>query len=70
MSDEQVLKAKPVFAEQGITFKQLMETGDLAIMDAELKGYRIIQGGLRKAILSVISERKSVEKLERDCIVI
>jgi hypothetical protein len=54
MSDEQVLKAKTVFSEQGITFKQLMGTGDLAITDAKLKEYGIIQGGLRTAILSVI----------------
>jgi hypothetical protein len=54
MIDELVLKAKAVFAEQGITFKQLMKTGDLAMTDSELKEYGIAQGGLRKAILSLI----------------
>jgi hypothetical protein len=31
-----------------------MATGELAMTDAELKEYGIAQGGLRKAILSVI----------------
>ena len=53
-SDEQVKKVRDVFSEQDIEFKQLMATGDLALTDAELKDYGITQGGLRKAILSVI----------------
>jgi hypothetical protein len=53
-SDEQVKKVRDVFSEQDIEFKQLMATGDLAMTDAELKDYGITQGGLRKAILSVI----------------
>jgi hypothetical protein len=54
MSDAQVEIAKESFASQGITYRQLMKTGELAITDAELKEYGITQGGLRKAILSVI----------------
>jgi hypothetical protein len=54
MSDAQVEIAKESFSSQGITYKQLMKTGDLAITDAELKDYGITQGGLRKAILAVI----------------
>jgi hypothetical protein len=54
MIDELVLKAKAVFAEQGITFKQLMKTGDLAMTDEKLKEIGIIQLGLRMAILSLI----------------
>jgi hypothetical protein len=54
MSDDHVAIAKEKFASQGITFKQLMKTGELAITDSELKDYGITQGGLRKAILAVI----------------
>jgi hypothetical protein len=54
MSKAQIETAKERLASQGITFKQLMATGDLALTDAELKDYGITQGGLRKAILSVI----------------
>ncbi|KAI8829236.1 hypothetical protein BJ741DRAFT_623930 [Chytriomyces cf. hyalinus JEL632] len=54
MSDAQVNQAKRVFSEQGIRFKQLMKTGDLAITDAELEEDGIKERGLRKAILSVI----------------
>jgi uncharacterized ubiquitin-like protein YukD len=54
MSDEQVAMAKEIFGLQGITFKQLMKTGHLAITDAKLEKYGITQGGLRTAILSVI----------------
>jgi hypothetical protein len=53
-SDEQVEKVRDVFSEQDIEFKQLMETGDLAITDSKLEKYGITQGGLRTAILSVI----------------
>jgi hypothetical protein len=54
MSDEQVAMARKIFGLQGITFKQLMKTGELAITDEKLKEYGITQGGLRTAILSVI----------------
>ena len=54
MSDEQVATAKELFSSQGITFKQLMKTGDLAMADEKLKEYGITQGGLRTAILAVI----------------
>ena len=54
MSDVQVKKANECFSLQGITFKQLMATGDLALTDEKLKDYGITQGGLRTAILSVI----------------
>jgi translation initiation factor 2 alpha subunit (eIF-2alpha) len=54
MSDEQVAMAKEKFGFQGITFKQLMKTGDLAMTDAKLKEDGIIQRGLRTAILAVI----------------
>jgi hypothetical protein len=54
MSDDQVAVTKDKFGSQGITFKQLMKTGELAITDVELKDYGITQGGLRKAILAVI----------------
>ncbi|EGF84118.1 hypothetical protein BATDEDRAFT_85425 [Batrachochytrium dendrobatidis JAM81] len=45
---------RETFTEQGILFEDLMETGDLAITDAELEKYGIAQGGLRTAILAVI----------------
>ncbi len=63
MTDQQVGIAKDVFSKEGklsilnvkgISFKQLMETGDLAITDEKLEKYGIKQGGLRTAILSVI----------------
>ena len=54
MSDAQVERAKESFSSQGITYKQLMKTGELAMTDGELKEYGIAQGGLRKAILAVI----------------
>jgi len=47
-------RVREVLVKEDIDFKQLMETGDLAITDAELKEYGIAQGGLRKAILSLI----------------
>ena len=47
-------KVKTVFKEQAILFDDLVATGDMALTDAELKDYGITQGGLRKAILSVI----------------
>jgi hypothetical protein len=56
MSNVQIDTAKEKFADQGITFKQLMATGDLCLTDAELKDYGIAQGGLRKAILAVIKK--------------
>ena len=54
MSDAQVEIVKEAFSSQGITCKQLMKTGDLAITDGKLKEYGIAQGGLRTAILAVI----------------
>ena len=54
MSDAQVEIARETFASQGITYKQLMKTGDLAITDEKLKEDGITQGGLRTAILAVI----------------
>ena len=54
MSDAQVEIAKESFSSQGITYKQLMKTGDLAMTDAELEKMGIVQLGLRKAILAVI----------------
>jgi hypothetical protein len=58
MSDAQVAIAKEKFGSQGITFKQLMKTGDLAITDSDLEKYGIAQGGLRTAILSVIKSNQ------------
>jgi hypothetical protein len=58
MSDAQVAIAKEKFECQGITFKQLMNTGDLAITDSDLEKYGIAQGGLRKAILGVIKSNQ------------
>lgn len=54
MSDEQLALAREKFGLQGITYKQLMKSDDLAITDEKLKEYGIAQGGLRTAILAVI----------------
>ena len=54
MSDAQVKISREKFGEQGITFKQLMATGDLALTDEKLKACGITQLGLRTAILAVI----------------
>lgn len=54
MSDAQVAVAKAKFEEQGVKFKQLMATGDLALTDKKLKEIVIAQLGLRIAILAVI----------------
>ena len=54
MTDAQVEMAKNACSSQGITCKQLMKTGELAITDAELERIGIVQLGLRKAILAVI----------------
>ena len=51
-------RVKAVFVKEDIGFKQLMETGDLAITDVELERYGIAQGGLRKAILSLIKSNR------------
>ena len=61
MSDAQVEIAKEKLAGQGITFMQLMQTGDLAITDADLEKCGISQLGLRKAILAVIRRNQRVE---------
>jgi hypothetical protein len=58
MSDDQVAVTKDKFGSQGITFKQLMKTGDLALTDAELERVGISQLGLRKAILAVIKSNQ------------
>jgi hypothetical protein len=58
MSDAQVAIAKEKFGSEGITFKQLMKTGDLAITDEKLKVIGISQLGLRTAILSVIKSNQ------------
>jgi hypothetical protein len=54
VDDDDIQTIKDCFVKQKIKFRQLMATGDLALTDAELKDYGITQGGLRKAILSVI----------------
>ena len=54
LDEDDVLVIKDCFEKQKIKFKQLMENGDLAMTDSELKDYGITQGGLRKAILAVI----------------
>ena len=54
--ESDIIKLKEVFTGQGILFDDLMETGDLAITDSDLKEYGISQGGLRKAILAVIKD--------------
>jgi hypothetical protein len=54
MSDAQIEYAKESFVAQGLTANQVMATGELALTDADLKEIGITQGGLRKAILSVI----------------
>ena len=58
LEDEDVALVKDVFVKQKLKFKQLMETGDLAITDVELERYGIAQGGLRKAILSLIKSNR------------
>lgn len=59
MTEEQIEMTKTAFSSQGITFKQLMKTGKLAITDEKLEKYGIVQGGLRTAILSVIDNLKN-----------
>ncbi|KAI8896971.1 hypothetical protein BC833DRAFT_595422 [Globomyces pollinis-pini] len=54
LEDEDILTIKECFGREGIKFKQLMYSGDLAITDENLKEYGIAQGGLRTAILAVI----------------
>jgi hypothetical protein len=54
VDDDDIQTIKGCFVKQKIKFRQLMATGELAMTDAELKDYGINQGGLRKAILSVI----------------
>jgi hypothetical protein len=52
--ESDIIKLREVFTKQGILFDDLMETGELALTDAELKEFGIAQIGLRMAILSVI----------------
>jgi hypothetical protein len=47
MSDTQVEILKESFSSQGITYKQLMKTGDLAITDGVVDRIGISQLGLR-----------------------
>jgi hypothetical protein len=54
MSDAQVEIARETFSSQGITVKQLMKTGELAITDGALERIGISDLGLRMAILAVI----------------
>jgi hypothetical protein len=49
--ESDIIKLREVFAKQGILFDNLMETGELALTDAELKDYGIAQGGLQPAIV-------------------
>ena len=58
MSEAQVKIAREKLGEQRVRFKQLMATGDLALTDSVLEKYGILQGGLRKAILSVIKTNR------------
>ena len=58
MSDAQVKIAREKLGEQGITFKQLMAIGELAITDQDLAAGGITQLGLRKAILAVIKSNQ------------
>jgi hypothetical protein len=59
LDEEDIKVVMNVFAEQGILFEDLMETGELAMTDEKLKEYGIKQGGLRIAILSVIKNLKN-----------
>jgi hypothetical protein len=62
VTEQEIDDIKVVLTAQKIKFKQLMKTGklqyltigDLAITDGELEKYGIKQGGLRKAILSLV----------------
>lgn len=54
MPDALVEIAKESFLSQGITNKQLMKTGELAITASALERIGISQLGLRMAILAVI----------------
>ena len=58
LDDDEVQIIKDRFKEQKIKFKQLMQTGDLAITDEKLKDDGITQRGLRTAILAVIKSQR------------
>ena len=58
LEDEDIALVKEVFVKQKLKFKQLMETGDLAITDEKLKEDGITQRGLRTAILSLIKSNR------------
>jgi hypothetical protein len=51
-NDVQIIK--DCLEKQKIKFKQLMNTGELAMTDQKLNEYGVAQGGLRTAILAVI----------------
>jgi hypothetical protein len=55
---EDVVLVKDVFVKQKLKFKQLMETGNLAMTDEKLKEVGITQMGLRTAILSLIKSNR------------
>jgi hypothetical protein len=59
LDEEDIQIIKTAFATQKIKFKQLIGTGELAVTDTDLKEYGVKQGGLRKAILSVIKNLKN-----------
>ena len=58
VDDDDIDIIKDCFGNQKFTFKQLMATGDLTLTDCELKEYGLSQGGLRKAVLSVIKSNR------------
>ena len=58
LDDDDMEIIKGSFGKQKIKFKNLMATGDLALTDWDLEKYGILQGGLRKAILSVIKTNR------------
>ena len=61
MSDAQVEQAKESFSAHGITFKQLMATGDLSLSDEKLEKIGIAQAGLGIAILLVKAINKDLD---------
>jgi hypothetical protein len=58
LDEEDIHTIKDCFGNQKIKFKQLMETGELAMTEADLKDIGITQIGLRKAILAVIKSNQ------------
>jgi hypothetical protein len=60
-SQRQIMQVKQSFQDQAICFDVLVDTGDLAISDSDLKEYGISKGGLRKAILLAIGKLQKVK---------